>query len=152
MAGVRPGMKVHNAYGYGLFTGGLGAHAAIEAAGATVIPMSGGQTDKQITLIEDFKPDAIAATPTYLLTIGDAMQKKGLDPRKTSLRYAILGAEPWTQEMRDELEDMFDLKASDIYGLSEVMGPGVAGENYELQDGSHTVSYTHLGAGWQGRP
>ncbi|OFT24333.1 MULTISPECIES: AMP-binding protein [unclassified Arthrobacter] len=137
MAGVRPGMKVHNAYGYGLFTGGLGAHAAIEAVGATVIPMSGGQTDKQITLIEDFKPDAIASTPTYLLTIGDAMQKKGLDPRKTSLRYAILGAEPWTQEMRDELEDMFDLKASDIYGLSEVMGPGVAGENYELQDGSH---------------
>ena len=135
MAGVRPGMKVHNAYGYGLFTGGLGAHAAIEAAGATVIPMSGGQTDKQITLIEVFKPDAIAATPTYLLTIGDAMQKKGLDPRKTSLRYAILGAEPWTQEMRDELEDMFDLKASDIYGLSEVMGPGVAQECVETKDG-----------------
>lgn len=136
-AGVRPGMKVHNAYGYGLFTGGLGAHSGIEKLGATVIPMSGGQTEKQIQLIEDFAPDAICCTPTYLLTIGDAMIHKGLDPRKTSLRYAVLGAEPWTNEMRTELEEMFDIKASDIYGLSEVMGPGVAGESFETQDGSH---------------
>lgn len=137
ISGVQPGMKVHNAYGYGLFTGGLGAHAAIEHLGATVIPMSGGQTEKQITLIEDFQPDAIAATPTYLLSIGDTMQGMGLDPRKTSLKFGVLGAEPWTAEMRAELEDMFDFKACDIYGLSEVMGPGVAGESCETQDGSH---------------
>ncbi|WP_443020338.1 phenylacetate--CoA ligase PaaK [Sinomonas cyclohexanicum] len=135
-SGVRPGMKVHNAYGYGLFTGGLGAHSGIEKLGATVIPMSGGQTEKQIQLIEDFAPDAICCTPTYLLTIGDAMIHKGLDPRKTSLKYAVLGAEPWTNEMRAELEEMFGIKACDIYGLSEVMGPGVAGEAVETQDGS----------------
>nr|WP_138442000.1 phenylacetate--CoA ligase PaaK [Sinomonas susongensis] len=136
-SGVRPGMKVHNAYGYGLFTGGLGAHGGAEKLGATVIPMSGGQTEKQIQLINDFAPDAILCTPTYLLTIGDAMVHKGLDPRATSLKFAVLGAEPWTQEMRHELEEMFGIKACDIYGLSEVMGPGVAGESVETQDGSH---------------
>ncbi|WP_425441646.1 phenylacetate--CoA ligase PaaK [Sinomonas mesophila] len=136
-SGVRPGMKVHNAYGYGLFTGGLGAHGGAEKLGCTVIPMSGGQTEKQIQLIEDFAPDAILCTPTYLLTIGDAMLHRGLDPRATSLKYAVLGAEPWTQEMRHELEEMFGIKACDIYGLSEVMGPGVAGEAVETQDGSH---------------
>ncbi|MDR2256229.1 MAG: AMP-binding protein [Arthrobacter sp.] len=137
LSGVKPGWRVHNAYGYGLFTGGLGAHAAIERAGATVIPMSGGQTEKQITLIQDFQPEAICCTPTYLLTIGDAMQRMGLDPRKTSLKVGVLGAEPWTQEMREELEEMWDIDACDIYGLSEVMGPGVAGESGELKDGSH---------------
>ncbi|MEF9979937.1 MULTISPECIES: phenylacetate--CoA ligase family protein [Micrococcaceae] len=137
LAGVKPGWKVHNAYGYGLFTGGLGAHAAAEHLGATVIPMSGGQTDKQISLIQDFEPDAILCTPTYLLTIGDAMQRKGLDPRSTSLKVAVLGAEPWTEEMRHELEEMFNITACDIYGLSEVMGPGVAGESGERKDGSH---------------
>lgn len=137
LAGVKPGWRVHNAYGYGLFTGGLGAHAAIERLGATVIPMSGGQTEKQITLIQDFQPEAICCTPTYLLTIGDAMQRQGIDPRSTSLKVAVLGAEPWTPQMRDELEEMFDLEASDIYGLSEVMGPGVAGESHETKDGSH---------------
>ena len=137
MAGVQPGWRVHNAYGYGLATGSLGAHAAIERAGATVIPMSGGQTDKQITLIQDFEPEAIAATPSYLLTIGDAMQRKGLDPRKSSIKVAVLGAEPWTQAMREELEDMWDIDACDIYGLSEIMGPGVAGESRETKDGSH---------------
>ncbi|MGO2112834.1 MAG: AMP-binding protein [Pseudoclavibacter sp.] len=136
ISGVRPGMMVQNSYGYGLFTGGLGAHAAIERAGATVIPMSGGQTDRQIQLIQDFEPQAIACTPTYLLTILDSMQQKGLDPRATSLKYAILGAEPWTDQMRTEIEDGLYLKASDIYGLSEVMGPGVAGESYEHQQGS----------------
>ena len=137
LSGVKPGWKVHNAYGYGLFTGGMGAHAAAERLGTTVIPMSGGQTDKQISLIQDFEPDAILCTPTYLLTIGDAMQRAGLDPRKTSLKVAVCGAEPWTEEMRHELEEMFGIDACDIYGLSEVMGPGVAGESGELKDGSH---------------
>jgi len=136
-SGVRPGMKVHNAYGYGLFTGGLGAHAGAEALGCTVIPMSGGQTERQIQLIQDFQPDAILATPTYLLTIADAMAHMGIDPTSTSLKYAVLGAEPWTQEMRHELEVTMNIKACDIYGLSEVMGPGVAGEAVETQDGSH---------------
>lgn len=136
-SGVRPGMKVHNAYGYGLFTGGLGAHAGAEALGCTVIPMSGGQTERQIQLIQDFQPDAILATPTYLLTIADAMAHMGIDPASTSLKYAVLGAEPWTEEMRHELETTMNIKACDIYGLSEVMGPGVAGEAVETQDGSH---------------
>jgi phenylacetate-CoA ligase len=136
-SGVRPGMKVHNAYGYGLFTGGLGAHAGAEALGCTVIPISGGQTERQIQLIQDFEPDVILATPTYLLTIADAMAHMGIDPTSTSLKYAVLGAEPWTQEMRHELEVTLDIKACDIYGLSEVMGPGVAGEAVETQDGSH---------------
>ena len=130
-------MKVHNAYGYGLFTGGLGAHAGAEALGCTVIPMSGGQTERQIQLIQDFEPDVILATPTYLLTIADAMAHMGIDPTSTSLKYAVLGAEPWTQEMRHELEVAMNIKACDIYGLSEVMGPGVAGECVETQDGSH---------------
>ncbi|GAA3702792.1 phenylacetate--CoA ligase [Zhihengliuella alba] len=137
LSGVKPGWRVHNAYGYGLFTGGLGAHAAAEKLGTTVIPMSGGQTEKQITLIQDFQPEAILCTPTYLLTIGDAMQHAGIDPRSTSLRVAVLGAEPWTEEMRHELEEMFGIDACDIYGLSEVMGPGVAGESNEKKDGSH---------------
>ncbi|CAM3160079.1 Phenylacetate-coenzyme A ligase [Arthrobacter ulcerisalmonis] len=136
-AGIRPGMKVHNAYGYGLFTGGLGAHAGAEALGCTVIPISGGQTERQIQLIQDFKPDAILATPTYLLTIADTMAQMGIDPASTSLKFAVLGAEPWTAEMRHELEVTMDIKACDIYGLSEVMGPGVAGEAVETQDGSH---------------
>jgi len=136
-SGVRPGMKVHNAYGYGLFTGGMGAHSGAEALGCTVIPISGGQTERQITLIQDFQPDAILATPTYLLTIADAMMKQGIDPASTSLKYAVLGAEPWTEEMRHELEVTMNLKACDIYGLSEVMGPGVAGEAVETQDGCH---------------
>ncbi|MDI3329346.1 MAG: AMP-binding protein [Micrococcus sp.] len=137
LSGVQKGWKVHNAYGYGLFTGGLGAHGAAEYLGTTVIPMSGGQTEKQITLLQDFQPDAILCTPTYLLTIGDAMQRMGLDPRKTSLKVGVLGAEPWTEEMRHELEEMFDIHACDIYGLSEVMGPGVAGESYRTKDGCH---------------
>ncbi len=136
-SGVQRGWKVHNAYGYGLFTGGLGAHGAAEYLGTTVIPMSGGQTEKQITLIRDFEPDAILCTPTYLLTIGDAMQRAGLDPRETSLKVGVLGAEPWTEEMRHELEEMFDIHACDIYGLSEVMGPGVAGESVTTKDGCH---------------
>jgi phenylacetate-CoA ligase len=127
-AGGRPGMKVHVAYGYGLFTGGLGAHYGAEALGCSVIPMSGGQTEKQVQLIEDFKPDVIMVTPSYMLCILDEYRKRGLDPRKSSLKIGIFGAEPWTEGMRREIEEAFDLKASDIYGLSEVMGPGVAQE------------------------
>ncbi|MBC9944167.1 phenylacetate--CoA ligase [Leucobacter sp. cx-328] len=136
-SGVRPGWKVHNAYGYGLFTGGLGAHAGIERLGCTVIPMSGGQTEKQVQLINDFQPDAIMSTPSYLLTIADAFEKAGLDPRASSLKVAICGAEPWTDAMRHELETRLDIKAVDIYGLSEMMGPGVGNECVETQDGPH---------------
>ena len=135
--GIRPGDRVHNAYGYGLFTGGLGAHYGAERIGAAVIPMSGGQTEKQVQLITDFQPRAILSTPTYLLTIADGFKKLGLDPRESSLEVAILGAEPWTDEMRREIEQTFDLDALDIYGLSEVMGPGVAGESAATKDGSH---------------
>ncbi len=127
-AGGRPGMKVHVAYGYGLFTGGLGAHYGAEALGCTVIPMSGGQTERQVRLIADFEPEVIMVTPSYALAILDEFRRQGLDPRASSLRYGIFGAEPWTEAMRDEIESAFDLQATDIYGLSEVMGPGVAQE------------------------
>jgi phenylacetate-CoA ligase len=130
-------MRVHNAYGYGLFTGGLCAHAGIERLGATVIPVSGGQTARQVQLIQDFTPDAILCTPSYLLTIADAMEEAGMDPRSSSLRVAVLGAEPWTEEMRRELEERLAIDAVDIYGLSEVMGPGVGNECVETKDGPH---------------
>jgi phenylacetate-CoA ligase len=136
-SGVRPGMMVHNAYGYGLFTGGLGAHDGIEKLGATVIPMSGGRTSQQVQLIHDFQPDVILCTPSYLLTIVDAMIAAGIDPRSTSLKVGVLGAEPWTNQMRAELEERLDIDALDIYGLSEVMGPGVGNECIESKDGPH---------------
>jgi phenylacetate-CoA ligase len=136
-AGVRPGMRVHNAYGYGLFTGGLGAHAGAERLGATVIPVSGGQTARQVQLIADFEPQVILSTPTYLLTIADAMETAGIDPRRSSLRIAVLGAEPWSDELRNELEERLGIDAVDIYGLSEVMGPGVGSECVETKDGLH---------------
>lgn len=134
-AGLRKGDLIHNAYGYGLFTGGLGAHYGIERLGATVIPMGGGQTDKQVGLINDFKPRGILVTPSYMLNILEAFHKAGLDPRKSSLEIAVFGAEPWTEAMRTEIEEAFDLNAVDIYGLSEVMGPGVANECVETKDG-----------------
>jgi phenylacetate-CoA ligase len=127
-AGGRAGMRIHIAYGYGLFTGGLGAHYGAEALGCTVIPVSGGQTERQVRLIQDFEPDLIMVTPSYLLAILDEFRRQGLDPRASSLRYAMLGAEPWTEAMRAEIESAFGLRATDIYGLSEVMGPGVAQE------------------------
>ena len=136
-SGIRPGMRVHNAYGYGLFTGGLGAHAGVERLGATVIPISGGQTARQVQIIQDFAPEAILCTPSYLLTIADAMESVGIDPRTTSLRVAVLGAEPWTEAMRGELEERLALDAVDIYGLSEVIGPGVGNECLETKDGPH---------------
>ncbi|HZB36496.1 MAG TPA: phenylacetate--CoA ligase PaaK [Beijerinckiaceae bacterium] len=136
-SGGRPGMKVHVAYGYGLFTGGLGAHYGSERLGCTTIPVSGGMTERQVQLIQDFEPDIIMVTPSYMLAILDEFRAKGLDPRKTSLKVGIFGAEPWTNAMRAEIEDAFDMHAVDIYGLSEVMGPGVANECVETKDGLH---------------
>jgi len=135
--GGRPGMRVHVAYGYGLFTGGLGAHYGAERLGCTVIPVSGGQTERQVQLIQDFAPDLIMVTPSYMLAILDAFRAAGLDPRDTSLQAGIFGAEPWTNAMRAEIEQAFDMHAVDIYGLSEVMGPGVASECVETKDGLH---------------
>ena len=134
-AGGRPGMKAHIAYGYGLFTGGLGAHYGAEALGCTVIPMSGGQTEKQVQLIQDIRPEIIMVTPSYMLSILDEFRRQGVDPAKSSLRIGIFGAEPWTGAMRDEIERAFAIDAVDIYGLSEVMGPGVAAECAETKDG-----------------
>jgi phenylacetate-CoA ligase len=136
-AGGRPGHILHNAYGYGLFTGGMGAHYGAEKLGCTVIPVSGGMTERQVTLIRDFRPDIIMVTPSYMLAIIDEMEKQGLDPAHCSLRYGIFGAEPWTNEMRAEMEARAGIDATDIYGLSEVMGPGVAQECVETKDGLH---------------
>ncbi|OFB35845.1 phenylacetate-CoA ligase [Mycolicibacterium sp. (ex Dasyatis americana)] len=136
-AGVRSTDKVHIAYGYGLFTGGLGAHYGAERLGCTVIPVSGGMTERQLQLLNDFQPDAIMVTPSYMLTLVDAMERSGIDPRRTSLRTGIFGAEPWTEKMRTELEQKLDMDAVDIYGLSEVIGPGVAQECVETKDGLH---------------
>src|SRR6187399_2571368 len=136
-AGGRPGDIIHIAYGYGLFTGGLGAHYGAEKLGATVIPMSGGMTERQVQLIHDFKPDIIMVTPSYMLALLDGFRAAGLDPRATSLRIGIFGAEPWTNAMRGEMEQRLDMHAVDIYGLSEVMGPGVANECVETKDGLH---------------
>lgn len=136
-AGGRPGHKVHVAYGYGLFTGGLGAHYGAERLGCTVIPASGGMTARQVQLITDFRPEIIMVTPSYMLTLLDEFERQGVDPRTTSLKVGIFGAEPWTQEMRREIEERFAIDAVDIYGLSEVMGPGVAQECVETKDGPH---------------
>ncbi|HIK76255.1 MAG TPA: phenylacetate--CoA ligase [Alcanivorax sp.] len=134
-AGGHAGDIVHVAYGYGLFTGGLGAHYGAEKLGCTVVPMSGGQTEKQVQLIQDFKPNIIMVTPSYMLNIADEMERQGIDPKSTSLRVGIFGAEPWTQTMREELEARLGIHALDIYGLSEVMGPGVGMECIESKDG-----------------
>ena len=134
-AGGRAGMTVHVAYGYGLFTGGLGAHYGAEAAGCTVIPMSGGQTERQVQLICDFRPDIIMVTPSYMLAILDEFHRLGIDPRSTTLRVGIFGAEPWGDGMRAEIESAFNIDACDIYGLSEVMGPGVAQEFARTKEG-----------------
>ena len=136
-AGGRPGDKVHISYGYGLFTGGLGAHYGAERAGCTVIPASGGMTARQVQLILDFKPQIIMVTPSYMLTLLDEFERQGVDPRASSLRIGIFGAEPWTEQMRAEIEERADIHAVDIYGLSEVIGPGVAQECVESKDGLH---------------
>jgi len=136
-AGGRAGMIIHNAYGYGLFTGGLGVHYGAEELGCTVVPISGGMTERQVQLINDFRPDIITVTPSYMLAILDEFKRQGLDPRKSSLKFGIFGAEPWTNAMRAEMEEAFDMDATDIYGLSEVIGPGVAQECIESKDGLH---------------
>jgi phenylacetate-CoA ligase len=136
-AGGRPGHKVHVAYGYGLFTGGLGAHYGAEKLGCTVIPASGGMTARQVQLITDFRPEIIMVTPSYMLTLLDEFERQGVDPRSSSLKVGIFGAEPWTEQMRAEIEERFAIDAVDIYGLSEVMGPGVAQECVETKDGLH---------------
>ena len=136
-AGARPGMMMHNAYGYGLFTGGLGIHAGAERLGLTVTPMSGGMTERQVQLITDFRPDIITVTPSYMLALLDEFTRQGIDPRQSSLKLGIFGAEPWTNAMRAEIEHAFAMEAVDIYGLSEVIGPGVAQECAETKDGLH---------------
>ena len=134
-AGARPGDKVHVAYGYGLFTGGLGAHYGAERLGLSVIPLGGGMTERQVQLIADFKPEIIMVTPSYMLAIADEMERQGLDPKESSLRLGIFGAEPWTNELRSSIEKKLSLEALDLYGLSEVIGPGVAQECVETKDG-----------------
>ena len=136
-AGGRAGDILHNAYGYGLFTGGLGVHDGATKLGCTVVPVSGGMTERQVQLIEDFRPDIITVTPSYMLAIVDEMERQGVDPRSTSLKVGIFGAEPWTDDMRREIERRLDMHAVDIYGLSEVIGPGVANECVETKDGLH---------------
>jgi phenylacetate-CoA ligase len=136
-SGGRPGMILHNAYGYGLFTGGLGLHDGAQRLGCSVVPVSGGMTERQVQLINDFRPDIITVTPSYMLAMLDEFRRQGLEPRDSSLRIGIFGAEPWTNAMRREIEAGFALDAVDIYGLSEVMGPGVANECIETKDGPH---------------
>jgi len=134
-AGARPGDKVHVAYGYGLFTGGLGAHYGAERLGLAVVPLGGGMTERQVQLIQDFRPDLIMVTPSYMLAIADEMERQGVDPKKSSLRIGLFGAEPWTNELRASIEKRTSLQAIDLYGLSEVIGPGVAAECIETKDG-----------------
>ena len=136
-SGLRSGDLLHNSYGYGLFTGGLGVHGGAEKMGLTVVPVSGGMTERQVRLIEDFKATGITVTPSYMLSILDEYHRQGLDPRKSPLQVGIFGAEPWTNAMREEVEQAFDMHAVDIYGLSEVMGPGVSCECVESKDGLH---------------
>jgi phenylacetate-CoA ligase len=137
MGGAEPGMMLHNAYGYGLFTGGLGLHGGGEALGLNVVPVSGGMTERQLTLIEDLRPDVIACTPSYALTLAHAFAERGVAPEDLSLRYATVGAEPWTERMREEIDSGLGVRCTNIFGLSEVIGPGVSGECVEERAGSH---------------
>lgn len=134
-AGGQPGMMLHNAYGYGLFTGGLGLHGGAERLGMTVIPVSGGMTERQITLIQDLQPEMIACTPSYAQTLADAFKKRGVSPEQISLQYAVLGAEPWTEAIRKSVEEGLGVKATNIYGLSEIIGPGVSNEDVAEREG-----------------
>jgi phenylacetate-CoA ligase len=137
MAGAEPGMTLHNAYGYGLFTGGLGLHGGGERLGLAVVPVSGGMTERQLTLIEDLRPEVIACTPSYALTLAQAFAERGVSPEGLSLRFAVLGAEPWTERMREEIDAGLGVRCANVYGLSEVIGPGVSGECAEERSGSH---------------
>ena len=137
MAGAEPGMMLHNAYGYGLFTGGLGLHYGGECLGMTVVPVSGGMTDRQLTLISDFRPDVISCTPSYALTLAAEFAGRGISPEQISLRFALLGAEPWTDAMRGQIDNGLGVRCTNIYGLSEIIGPGVSNECVQARDGSH---------------
>ena len=137
MAGAEPGMALHNAYGYGLFTGGLGLHYGGERLGLTVVPVSGGMTERQLALIEDLRPDVISCTPSYALTLAQGFAERGVSPGEISLRFACVGAEPWTESMRAEIDAGLGIRATNIYGLSEIIGPGVSNECVEARDGSH---------------
>ena len=137
MAGAEPGMTLHNAYGYGLFTGGLGLHAGGEHLGLTVVPVSGGMTERQITLILDLQPEVLACTPSYALTLAHAFAARGIAPEDISVRVALLGAEPWTERMRDEIDAGLGVRCTNLFGLSEIIGPGVSGECTEARDGLH---------------
>jgi phenylacetate-CoA ligase len=137
MAGAEPGMTLHNAYGYGLFTGGLGLHYGGERLGMTVVPVSGGMTERQLLLIEDLRPDVITCTPSYALTLAQAFAERGVPPEDVSLRFACVGAEPWTEGMREQIDAGLGIRATNIYGLSEIIGPGVSNECIEVRDGSH---------------
>lgn len=139
MAGAAPGMMLHNAYGYGLFTGGLGIHYGGERLGLSVVPVSGGMTERQLTLITDFRPDVITCTPSYALTLASEFRRRGVDPSDISLRYAVLGAEPWTDAMRRQIDEALGVRSTNIYGLSEIIGPGVSCECVEARDGSHVM-------------
>jgi phenylacetate-CoA ligase len=143
LAGGEPGMTLHNAYGYGLFTGGLGLHYGGERLGMTVVPVSGGMTERQLLLIEDLRPDLITCTPSYALTLAQAFAERGVAPEQISLRYACVGAEPWTEGMREQIDAGLGTRATNIYGLSEIIGPGVSNECVEVRDGSH-VSEDHF--------
>jgi phenylacetate-CoA ligase len=143
-AGCRPGMLLQNAYGYGLFTGGLGIHAGAEELGMGILPISGGGTEKQIMLMQDFKSDVICCTPSYALTLAEAIRSKGISPEAVSFKYAILGAEPWTESLRKEIEAGLGVKATNIYGLSEVMGPGVAQESVTEQGSGSYIWEDHF--------
>ncbi len=136
-AGARPGMMLHNAYGYGLFTGGLGLHGGAEALGMTVVPVSGGMTERQILLIQDFRPEVISCTPSYAQTLAEEFRKRGVSPEALSLEYAVLGAEPWTEAIRKQVDEGLGVRSTNIYGLSEIIGPGVANECVEERQGSH---------------
>jgi len=137
MAGAEPGMMLHNAYGYGLFTGGLGLHYGGERLGMTVVPVSGGMTERQLGLIQDLRPDVITCTPSYALTLAQGFAERGVQPDEISLRFACVGAEPWTENMRGEIDAGLGIRSTNIYGLSEIIGPGVSNECIEARDGSH---------------
>ena len=139
MAGGEPGMLLHNAYGYGLFTGGLGLHGGGERLGMTVVPVSGGMTERQLLLLQDFRPELLCATPSYALTLAHAFAERGVAPGEVSLRYACLGAEPWTEAMREEIDAGLGIRSTNIYGLTEIIGPGVSNECVEARDGSHVM-------------
>ncbi len=143
-AGARPGMKLHNAYGYGLFTGGLGLHYGAERLGMSVIPVSGGMTDRQIMLLQDFQSEVIACTPSYALTLAEAIQNRGINPQNLNLKYAVLGAEPWTEVIRNDIENTLGIEALNIYGLSEIIGPGVSQEPVNEKGGGSTIWEDHF--------